>query len=157
MEIDKIIDELIEDKILNFENLKYIRVSKLRSMIFSKYNIEFKLAEVKECLVKIDTIIEIANNLFVLKTELEKLLKDSPSESYKSILEKEYVVQIEDKYLLNIDIGPRKKSYREILDYGLKNAYIKHEWLANMDLKGSGLYEVCEAVSELTKAGIKIK
>ncbi|MGL4989223.1 MAG: hypothetical protein ACRC5F_08300, partial [Cetobacterium sp.] len=106
MEIDKIIDELIEDKILDFENLKYIRVGKLRSMIFSKYNIEFKLAEVKEVLTKIETIIEIANNLFILKTELERLLRDYPRESYKAILENEYVVQIEDKYLLNIDIGP---------------------------------------------------
>ncbi|MGL4998837.1 MAG: hypothetical protein ACRC0V_12685 [Fusobacteriaceae bacterium] len=157
MEISKIIEELIKTKILNIEKIELIRGGKLKALINSKYDSEFGLNEINDCLKKNFNFIEISNNLFVLKTKLENILKDSSRNEYKKILEKLYIIEIDDKHLLNIDIDSRGRTYEEIKKYGLENSYIKAEWLENIDLNNSEIYEVHEAYQELLKLGIEIK
>ncbi|MGL5051650.1 MAG: hypothetical protein ACRC6E_13640 [Fusobacteriaceae bacterium] len=157
MEIDKIIEELIETKILNIENIEFIRVGKLRVLINSKYDSEFNLKEINDIFKKKSDFIEVSNNFFVLKTKLENLLKNSSRNEYKKILEDFYIIEVDDKHLLNIDIKSRGRTYEEIKKYGLENSYIKAEWLETIDLDNSEIYEVHEAYQELLKLGIEIK
>ncbi|MGL6099797.1 MAG: hypothetical protein ACRC0G_09270, partial [Fusobacteriaceae bacterium] len=120
MEIDEIIEKLIETKILDMENIGSIRVGKLKSLISSKYDCEYSLKDINSVLNKNKDLIEISNNFFILKSELENILKDISIEDYKTTLESIFIIEIEDKYLTNIDVNSKGKSYEEIKKYGLE-------------------------------------
>ncbi|MGL5964793.1 MAG: hypothetical protein ACRCZ2_10425, partial [Fusobacteriaceae bacterium] len=105
MEIDEIIEKLIETKILDMENIGSIRVGKLKSLISSKYDCEYSLKDINSVLNKNKDLIEISNNFFILKSKLENLLKDISIEDYKTTLESIFIIEIEDKYLTNIDVN----------------------------------------------------
>lgn len=157
MEIDKIIDELIEVKILDLENCGCVRGSKLRTMIFSKYNFDFSLKVINDYLKKMDNLVEIDMNFFIPKLKLNKLLKDVSRNDYRKILENEYIIQIKDEYLLGINIVSERKSFDEILRYGLNNHYVEGEWLKDINIEESCFVDIYEVIEELQNRGIKIK
>lgn len=157
MEIDKIIDELIGAKILDLEKCSCIRGSKLRTMISTKYNFDFSLKEISECLKKIENLVEIDMNFFVPKLKLKELLKDVSKNDYRLILENEYIIQIKDQYLLGINIVSERKSFDEILRYGLNNHYVEGEWLKDINIEESCFVDIYEVIEELENRGIKIK
>lgn len=157
MEIDKIIEELVETKILDIEKISGIRVGGLKTLINNKYDFNFELIEISEALKRRVDLIEISSNFFVLKINLEKILKDFSRDNYKKILQEFYMIEIQDNYLINIEIDSKARTYEEIKNYGLENSYIKAEWLETMNLDDSDIYEINEAYQELVKLGIEIK
>lgn len=157
MDIEKAIQGLKESGIWDVDNAEYSRVSKIRALISSKFGIQYTLKEIRDYLKLKNSLIEIAYNFFVLKSFLEELLEGNTKDEYKEILENRYVIEIDEKDILNIRIGSIKYTFDYILRYGLDNSYIEYKLLENLEIEESEYTDIYEVIEELQKRGIEIK
>ena len=76
-------------------------------------------------------------------------------EDYKNFLENRYVIQIEEEKLSLLT--ENKRTYEELLRYGLDNSYIDSKWLSDLSIEETSFTDMYEVISDLEKKGIKIK
>ncbi|MBC2853448.1 hypothetical protein [Cetobacterium sp. 2G large] len=157
MDINEAMEKLFNEKILNIEEIEEIRSGKLKTILFAKYNTEFSLKEISGFLRNRIEFIEISTNLFVIKNKLKNILQDIEKQNYKCFLENRYLVLLKDDDLEAIDKKINKKTYEEILRYGLDNFYVKEEWVKELDLRESEFYDRDEVIQDLYAKGIRIK
>lgn len=157
MDINEAMEKLFNEKILNIEEIEEIRSGKLKTILFAKYNTEFSLKEISGFLRNRIEFIEISTNLFVIKNKLKNILQDIEKQNYKYFLENRYLVLLKDDDLEAIDKKINKKTYEEILRYGLDNFYVKEEWVKELDLRESEFYDRDEVIQDLYAKGIRIK
>ncbi|WP_407535615.1 hypothetical protein [Cetobacterium somerae] len=157
MDINEAMEKLFNEKILNIEEIEEIRSGKLKTILFAKYNTEFSLKEISGFLRNQIEFIEISTNLFVIKNKLKNILQDIEKQNYKCFLENRYLVLLKDDDLEAIDKKINKKTYEEILRYGLDNFYVKEEWVKELDLRESEFYDRDEVIQDLYAKGIRIK
>lgn len=157
MDINEAMEKLFNEKILNIEEIEEIRSGKLKTILFAKYNTEFSLKEISGFLRNQIEFIEISTNLFVIKNKLKNILQDIEKQNYKYFLENRYLVLLKDDDLEAIDKKINKKTYEEILRYGLDNFYVKEEWVKELDLRESEFYDRDEVIQDLYAKGIRIK
>lgn len=157
MDIEKAIQGLKELGIWSVDEAEYTRVAKMRTLLFSKYNIEYSLKDIRDYLKLKDNLTEISNNFFVLKSALEEILKEKSRKEYKEILEKKYAVQIEEDKILNIHLESTKYSFEDVLNYGLENSFVEQNMLKNLEIEESDFIDIYEVIDVLEKRGIEIK
>ncbi|MGL5024104.1 MAG: hypothetical protein ACRC5S_12445 [Cetobacterium sp.] len=157
MDIEKAIQGLKELGIWSVDEAEYTRVAKMRTLLFSKYNIEYSLKDIRDYLKLKDNLAEISNNFFVLKSALEEILKEKSRKEYKEILEKKYAVQIEEDKILNIHLESTKYSFEDVLNYGLENSFVEQNMLKNLEIEESDFIDIYEVIDVLEKRGIEIK
>lgn len=157
MDIEKAIQGLKELGIWSVDEAEYTRVAKMRTLLFSKYNIEYSLKDIRDYLKLKENLSEISNNFFVLKSVLEEILKDKSRKEYKEILEKKYAVQIEEDKISKIYLESTKYSFQDVLDYGLENSFVKQNMLKNLEIEESEFTDIYEIIDVLEKRGIEIK
>ncbi len=157
MDINEAMEKLFNEKIVNIEEIEEIRSGKLKTILFAKYNTEFSLKEISGFLRNRIEFIEISTNLFVIKNKLKNILQDIEKQNYKYFLENRYLVLLKDDDLETIDKKINKKTYEEILRYGLDNFYVKEEWVKELDLRESEFYDRDEVIQDLYAKGIRIK
>ncbi|WP_432205045.1 hypothetical protein ACQ9ZF_03595 [Cetobacterium somerae] len=157
MDIKDAMEKLFNEKIVNIEEIEEIRSGKLKTILFTKYNIEFSLKEISGFLRDKIEFIEISTNLFIIKEKLKSILKNVEKQNYKHFLENRYLVLLKDDDLEAIDKKINRKTYEEILRYGLDNFYVKEEWVRDIDLEESEFYDRDEIIQDLYAKGIKIK
>lgn len=157
MDIEKAIQGLKELGIWSVDEAEYTRVAKMRTLLFSNYNIEYSLKDIRNYLKLKDNLAEISKNFFVLKSALEEILKDKSRKEYKEILEKKYAVQIEEDKISKIYLESTKYSFQDVLDYGLENSFVKQNMLKNLEIEESEFTDIYEIIDVLEKRGIEIK
>lgn len=157
MDINEAMEKLFNEKILNIEEIEEIRSGKLKTILFTKYNIEFSLKEISGFLRYKMEFIEISTNLFIIKEKLKSILKNVEKQNYKCFLENRYLVLLKDDDLEAINKKINRKTYEEILRYGLDNFYVKEEWVKELDLRESEFYDRDEVIQDLYAKGIRIK
>ena len=157
MDIKDAMEKLFNEKILNIEEIEEIRSGKLKTILFTKYNIEFSLKEISGFLRDKMEFIEISTNLFIIKEKLKNILKNVEKQNYKCFLENRYLVLLKDDDLEAINKKINRKTYEEVLRYGLDNFYVKEEWVKDIDLEGSEFYDRDEVIQDLYAKGIRIK
>ncbi|MGL5368544.1 MAG: hypothetical protein ACRDAG_09610 [Cetobacterium somerae] len=157
MDINEAMEKLFNEKILNIEEIEEIRSGKLKTILFAKYNTEFSLKEISGFLRNRIEFIEISTNLFVIKNKLKNILQDIEKQNYKCFLENRYLVLLKDDDLEAINKKINRKTYEEVLRYGLDNFYVKEEWVKDIDLEGSEFYDRDEVIQDLYAKGIRIK
>lgn len=156
MMVKEIIQKLEQKKIVDLNNFEYIRLGKLKTMIFAEFNIEVSISELKEYMECNEEFVEISKNFFVMKTKLKELLKGISKDRYKSYLEDKYIVQIEEETILSL-LGERKRKYEDLLRFGLDNSYIDSRWLSELDIENSNFTDIYEVMEEFESKGIIIK
>lgn len=102
-----------------------------------------------------EDFIEISSNFFISKVKVKELLRDIPKKEYKDFLENRYVIQIEEEKLSLLT--ENKRTYEELLRYGLDNSYIDSKWLSDLSIEETSFTDMYEVISDLEKKGIKIK
>lgn len=157
MDIKDAMEKLFNEKIVNIEEIEEIRSGKLKTILFTKYNIEFSLKEISGFLRDKIEFIEISTNLFIIKEKLKSILKNVEKQNYKHFLENRYLVLLKDDDLEAINKKINRKTYEEVLRYGLDNFYVKEEWVKDIDLEGSEFYDRDEVIQDLYAKGIRIK
>ena len=70
-------------------------------------------------------------------------------------MENRYVIQIEEEKLSLLT--ENKRTYEELLRYGLDNSYIDSKWLSDLSIEETSFTDMYEVISDLEKKGIKIK
>ena len=63
MTVKEIIQKLEQKKIVDLNNLEYIRLGKLKTIIFAEFNIEVSISELKEYMECSEEFVEISKNL----------------------------------------------------------------------------------------------
>lgn len=155
MEIEKAIEILKNNKILDLEKIEYIWLGRLKSILFANFNIEFNIKDLKYFMSNNEDFIEISSNFFISKVKVKELLRDIPKKEYKNFLENRYVIQIEEEKLSLLT--ENKRTYEELLRYGLDNSYIDSKWLSDLSIEETSFTDMYEVISDLEKKGIKIK
>lgn len=155
MGIEKAIEILKNNKILDLEKIEYIWLGRLKSVLFANFNIEFNIKDLKYFMSNNEDIIEISSNFFISKVKVKELLRDIPKKEYKDFLENRYVIQIEEEKLSLLT--ENKRTYEELLRYGLDNSYIDSKWLSDLSIEETSFTDMYEVISDLEKKGIKIK
>lgn len=155
MGIEKAIEILKNNKILDLEKIEYIWLGRLKSVLFANFNIEFNIKDLKYFMSNNEDFIEISSNFFISKVKVKELLRDIPKKEYKNFLENRYVIQIEEEKLSLLT--ENKRTYEELLRYGLDNSYIDSKWLSDLSIEETSFTDMYEVISDLEKKGIKIK
>lgn len=155
MGIEKAIEILKNNKILDLEKIEYIWLGRLKSVLFANFNIEFNIKDLKYFMSNNEDFIEISSNFFISKVKVKELLRDIPKKEYKDFLENRYVIQIEEEKLSLLTENER--TYEELLRYGLDNSYIDSKWLSDLSIEETSFTDMYEVISDLEKKGIKIK
>jgi len=155
MGIEKAIEILKNNKILDLEKIEYIWLGRLKSILFANFNIEFNIKDLKYFMSNNEDFIEISSNFFISKVKVKELLRDIPKKEYKNFLENIYVIQIEEEKLSLLT--ENKRTYEELLRYGLDNSYIDSKWLSDLSIEETSFTDMYEVISDLEKKGIKIK
>ncbi|MDY2801835.1 MAG: hypothetical protein SO183_07860 [Fusobacterium mortiferum] len=155
MGIEKAIEILKNNKILDLEKIEYIWLGRLKSILFANFNIEFNIKDLKYFMSNNEDFIEISSNFFISKVKVKELLRDIPKKEYKNFLENRYVIQIEEEKLSLLT--ENKRTYEELLRYGLDNSYIDSKWLSDLSIEETSFTDMYEVISDLEKKGIKIK
>ncbi|RHF64366.1 hypothetical protein [Fusobacterium mortiferum] len=155
MGIEKAIEILKNNKILDLEKIEYIWLGRLKSVLFANFNIEFNIKDLKYFMSNNEDFIEISSNFFISKVKVKELLRDIPKKEYKDFLENRYVIQIEEEKLSLLT--ENKRTYEELLRYGLDNSYIDSKWLSDLSIEETSFTDMYEVISDLEKKGIKIK
>lgn len=155
MGIEKAIEILKNNKILDLEKIEYIWLGRLKSILFANFNIEFNIKDLKYFMSNNEDFIEISSNFFISKVKVKELLRDIPEKEYKNFLENRYVIQIEEEKLSLLT--ENKRTYEELLRYGLDNSYIDSKWLSDLSIEETSFTDMYEVISDLEKKGIKIK
>ncbi|MCI7188715.1 MAG: hypothetical protein MR995_11325 [Fusobacterium mortiferum] len=155
MGIEKAIEILKNNKILDLEKIEYIWLGRLKSILFANFNIEFNIKDLKYFMSNNEDFIEISSNFFISKVKVKELLRDIPKKEYKDFLENRYVIQIEEEKLSLLT--ENKRTYEELLRYGLDNSYIDSKWLSDLSIEETSFTDMYEVISDLEKKGIKIK
>lgn len=155
MIIEEAIETLKNNKILDLEKIEYIWLGRLKSILFANFNIEFNIKDLKYFMSNNEDFIEISSNFFISKVKVKELLRDIPKKEYKNFLENRYVIQIEEEKLSLLT--ENKRTYEELLRYGLDNYYIDSKWLSDLSIEETSFTDMYEVISDLEKKGIKIK
>lgn len=155
MGIEKAIEILKNNKILDLEKIEYIWLGRLKSILFANFNIEFNIKDLKYFMSNNEDFIEISSNFFISKVKVKEFLRDIPKKEYKNFLENRYVIQIEEEKLSLLT--ENKRTYEELLRYGLDNSYIDSKWLSDLSIEETSFTDMYEVISDLEKKGIKIK
>ncbi|MCI6382621.1 MAG: hypothetical protein MR824_08760 [Fusobacterium mortiferum] len=127
----------------------------MKSILFANFNIEFNIKDLKYFMSNNEDFIEISSNFFISKVKVKELLRDIPKKEYKDFLENRYVIQIEEEKLSLLT--ENKRTYEELLRYGLDNSYIDSKWLSDLSIEETSFTDMYEVISDLEKKGIKIK
>jgi len=171
--LDKAIDEYLS-------KTGTITTKKIMNYVYSEYNLDANIEEISNVLKMRKSILEIVDGIFVDKDLFISFVKEIDTKLLKSQIEFQYLISISEKqiekilYVIedilakeitikeNYEVDQEKDhskwTYSKIIDFGMKNGYIKSLWVRNIDYTlEKNVSDYFEAIEEIEETGIQIK